>query len=93
MSTPQARMLLIDLTEFATRQQFVYPHAWRVNDFVMWDNRSTQRCIADGGSIRTRCAISGRPGLREMVGPSPRRLIDFLALRLARPSSAWAAAG
>ena len=25
----------------ATREQFVYSHRWRVNDFVMWDNRST----------------------------------------------------
>jgi alpha-ketoglutarate-dependent 2,4-dichlorophenoxyacetate dioxygenase len=41
MPTPQARMLLLDLTEFATRERFVYPHVWRVNDLVMWDNRST----------------------------------------------------
>ena len=41
MSTPQARMLLLDLTEFATRERFVYSHVWRVNDLVMWDNRST----------------------------------------------------
>ena len=41
MSIPEARMLLLDLTEFATREQFVYSHAWRINDFVMWDNRST----------------------------------------------------
>jgi alpha-ketoglutarate-dependent 2,4-dichlorophenoxyacetate dioxygenase len=25
----------------ALREQFVYSHAWRANDFVMWDNRST----------------------------------------------------
>jgi alpha-ketoglutarate-dependent 2,4-dichlorophenoxyacetate dioxygenase len=41
MSLPEARMLLLDLTEFATREQFVYSHVWRTNDFVMWDNRST----------------------------------------------------
>jgi alpha-ketoglutarate-dependent 2,4-dichlorophenoxyacetate dioxygenase len=41
MSIPEGRMLLLDLTEFATREQFVYSHRWRVNDFVMWDNRST----------------------------------------------------
>jgi len=41
MPTAQARLLLLDLTEFATREQFVYPHVWQVNDFVMWDNRST----------------------------------------------------
>jgi alpha-ketoglutarate-dependent 2,4-dichlorophenoxyacetate dioxygenase len=41
MPTPLARMLLLDLTEFATREPFVYSHVWRVNDLVMWDNRST----------------------------------------------------
>ena len=41
MPIPQARMLLLDLTEFATRERFVYSHVWRVNDLVMWDNRST----------------------------------------------------
>jgi alpha-ketoglutarate-dependent 2,4-dichlorophenoxyacetate dioxygenase len=37
MPTPQARMLLLDLTEFATRERFVYSHV----DLVMWDNRTT----------------------------------------------------
>jgi alpha-ketoglutarate-dependent 2,4-dichlorophenoxyacetate dioxygenase len=41
MPTPQARTLLLDLTEFATHDRFVYSHAWRVNDLVIWDNRST----------------------------------------------------
>src|SRR5206468_2522374 len=40
MPLPQARLLLLDLTELATRGRFVYSHAWRVNDLVMWDNRS-----------------------------------------------------
>ena len=31
----------LDLTELATQRQFVYSHVWRVNDLVMWDNRST----------------------------------------------------
>jgi alpha-ketoglutarate-dependent 2,4-dichlorophenoxyacetate dioxygenase len=41
MPIPDARLLLQDLTEFATKDRFVYSHVWRVNDFVMWDNRST----------------------------------------------------
>jgi alpha-ketoglutarate-dependent 2,4-dichlorophenoxyacetate dioxygenase len=41
MKLPQARMPLLDLTEFATRERFVYSHVWRINDPVMWDNRST----------------------------------------------------
>ena len=38
---PEARMFLRDLTEFATRERFVYSHEWRVNDLVIWDNRTT----------------------------------------------------
>ena len=41
MEEPEARMLLMDLTEFATQPQFVYTHSWAVGDLVMWDNRCT----------------------------------------------------
>ncbi len=41
MSLPEGRMLLHDLTEFATRERFVYAHAWRLHDLVVWDNRTT----------------------------------------------------
>ena len=37
---PEARAFIRDLTEHATQRQFVYSHAWRVNDLVMWDNRT-----------------------------------------------------
>ncbi len=30
-----------DLTEHATQREFVYSHAWRPHDLVMWDNRAT----------------------------------------------------
>jgi alpha-ketoglutarate-dependent 2,4-dichlorophenoxyacetate dioxygenase len=40
-SIPEARMFLRDLTEFATQPRFVYAHEWRVNDLVIWDNRTT----------------------------------------------------
>jgi alpha-ketoglutarate-dependent 2,4-dichlorophenoxyacetate dioxygenase len=39
MPTPEARILLKDLTEHATQPKFVYVHHWRVGDLVMWDNR------------------------------------------------------
>src|SRR3990172_6022810 len=39
MPMPEARVLLRDLTEHATRPKFVYVHRWRPWDFVMWDNR------------------------------------------------------
>jgi alpha-ketoglutarate-dependent 2,4-dichlorophenoxyacetate dioxygenase len=38
---PEARAFLRDLTEHATRPQFVYVHHWRQYDLVMWDNRQT----------------------------------------------------
>jgi alpha-ketoglutarate-dependent 2,4-dichlorophenoxyacetate dioxygenase len=38
---PEGRMFLRDLTEHATAPAFVYSHAWRPHDLVMWDNRST----------------------------------------------------
>ena len=41
MPTPEARILLRDLTEHATQPRFVYVHRWRPADFVMRDNRQT----------------------------------------------------
>jgi len=38
---PEGRVLLRDLIEHATQPQFVYRHAWRAADFVIWDNRAT----------------------------------------------------
>ena len=39
--TPEAMMLLRELTEHATQREFVYTHQWRVGDLVIWDNRTT----------------------------------------------------
>lgn len=38
---PEARDLIRDLTEHATRREFVYAHRWQQFDLVMWDNRQT----------------------------------------------------
>jgi alpha-ketoglutarate-dependent 2,4-dichlorophenoxyacetate dioxygenase len=45
MPTPEARVLLRDLTEHATQPAFVYVHKWRQHDFVMWDNRRTMHRV------------------------------------------------
>jgi alpha-ketoglutarate-dependent 2,4-dichlorophenoxyacetate dioxygenase len=45
MSTPEARILLRDLTEHATQPQFVYVHRWQPWDFIMWDNRRTMHRV------------------------------------------------
>ncbi len=38
---PEARLFIRDLTEHATRQEFVFSHHWKRWDLVMWDNRVT----------------------------------------------------
>src|SRR5262245_7240891 len=50
----EGRLLLQDLTEHATRPEFVYRHAWRVGDLVIWDNRATMHRARpfDDGSHR-----------------------------------------
>jgi alpha-ketoglutarate-dependent 2,4-dichlorophenoxyacetate dioxygenase len=41
MLVAEGRLLLAQLTEHATQKPFLYSHAWRPNDFVIWDNRAT----------------------------------------------------
>lgn len=41
MPNPEGLQLVEDLVEFATQEQFVYRHKWRVGDLLMWDNRCT----------------------------------------------------
>ncbi|HUF19510.1 MAG TPA: TauD/TfdA family dioxygenase [Burkholderiales bacterium] len=38
---PEGRLLLRDLVEHSTQPQFVYRHAWRPGDLVIWDNLAT----------------------------------------------------
>ena len=52
---PEARAFLRDLTEHATQRQFVHAHPWRVDDLVVWDNRTTLhrgRRYKDASEIR-----------------------------------------
>ena len=37
----EGRLLVRDLMEHATQQQFVYTHHWRIGDTLIWDNRCT----------------------------------------------------
>jgi len=41
MPLEEGRALLRELSEFATRPQFVYRHKWRVGDLLVWDNQQT----------------------------------------------------
>lgn len=48
MDKAESDALLARLFEHATRPEFVYRHNWRVGDFLLWDNCSTQhRAIID----------------------------------------------
>jgi alpha-ketoglutarate-dependent 2,4-dichlorophenoxyacetate dioxygenase len=52
---PEALAFVRDLAEHATQRQFVYSHAWRQHDLVMWDNRQTMhraRRYRDMGEVR-----------------------------------------
>jgi taurine dioxygenase len=42
MDEAESDALLEHLFKHATRPEFVYRHQWRVGDFLMWDNCSTQ---------------------------------------------------
>ena len=62
--TPVGRVLLEELTEFATQREFVYTHRWRAFDLVIWDNRRTMhraRRFDDTNEIRDmhRTTIAG----------------------------------
>lgn len=43
--TPEARIMIHDLTEDATRSEFVHSHKWRQFDLVMWDNRQVMHRV------------------------------------------------
>jgi alpha-ketoglutarate-dependent 2,4-dichlorophenoxyacetate dioxygenase len=38
---PEGRLLLKELTDHATKPQFVHHHEWTLGDLVIWDNRTT----------------------------------------------------
>ena len=55
MPLEEGRALLDRLMELATKPEFVYRHEWRVNDYVIWDDRCTMhrgRPYADSSERR-----------------------------------------
>jgi alpha-ketoglutarate-dependent 2,4-dichlorophenoxyacetate dioxygenase len=64
LPVPEARLLIRDLSEFATQPEFVYAHKWRQYDLVIWDNEQTMhraRRFNDTGEARDmrRTTIAG----------------------------------
>lgn len=48
MTEEESKPILEVLCRHATRHEFVYRHQWRLNDFLMWDNRCTMHlALAD----------------------------------------------
>jgi alpha-ketoglutarate-dependent taurine dioxygenase len=41
MSPEDSAMLLCRLQDWATQEQYVYRHKWKVGDFLLWDNTGT----------------------------------------------------
>lgn len=58
-------VLLEQLYEIGERSEFVYEHQWRLNDFVMWDNRCSIHARTwfppEERRLLRRCAIEGAP--------------------------------
>jgi alpha-ketoglutarate-dependent 2,4-dichlorophenoxyacetate dioxygenase len=85
MPTAEARALLRELREAATRPELVYTHRWRVGDLVMWDNR----CMLHRGRpwdetryrrVMHRTTVAGEGPTAPDEGPaaiSPAREVDM----------------
>jgi alpha-ketoglutarate-dependent 2,4-dichlorophenoxyacetate dioxygenase len=85
MPTAEARALLRELREAATRPELVYTHRWRVGDLVMWDNR----CMLHRGRpwdesryrrVMHRTTVAGEGPTAPDEGPaevSPARAVDM----------------
>ena len=84
MPTGEARALLRDLLERATKPALVYTHGWRPGDLVMWDNR----CVLHRGRpwdesvyrrVMHRTTVAGQqPVVPEVSGAvvTPAREVD-----------------
>ena len=85
MPTAEARALLRELREAATRPELVYTHRWEVGDLVMWDNR----CMLHRGRpwdesryrrVMHRTTVAGEGPTAPDEGPasvSPAREVDL----------------
>ncbi len=76
MDDRDARQLLAQLLDEATRQEFVYSHQWRQGDVVMWDNRAMLHrgrpwdYKRERSMVRTTISASDADGLSEVKPPA-----------------------
>src|SRR6266851_985249 len=75
MDDRDARQLLAQLLDEATRREFVYVHKWRQGDAVMWDNRAMLHrgrpwdYTKERSMIRTTISATDADGLNEVRPP------------------------
>jgi len=75
MDDRDARQLLAQLLDEATRQEFVYSHKWRQGDAVMWDNRAMLHrgrpwdYKRERSMVRTTISATEADGLGEVKPP------------------------
>jgi alpha-ketoglutarate-dependent 2,4-dichlorophenoxyacetate dioxygenase len=75
MDDRDARQLLAQLLDEATRPEFVYSHKWRQGDAVMWDNRAMLHrgrpwdYARERSMVRTTISATEADGLSEVKPP------------------------
>ncbi len=75
MDDRDARQLLAQLLDEATRSEFVYTHKWRTGDAVMWDNRAMLHrgrpwdYTKERSMVRTTISATEADGLNEVKPP------------------------
>jgi alpha-ketoglutarate-dependent 2,4-dichlorophenoxyacetate dioxygenase len=75
MDDRDARQLLAQLLDEATRRDFVYSHKWRQGDAVMWDNRAMLHrgrpwdYAQERTMVRTTISATDADGLNEVEPP------------------------
>ncbi len=75
MDDRDARQLLAQLLDEATRPEFVYTHKWRTGDAVMWDNRAMLHrgrpwdYTKERSMVRTTISATEADGLGEVKPP------------------------
>lgn len=57
MDEAEGIALLADLERHATQDKYVYRHKWRVDDVLMWDNRSTMHCVTPYDAAKEKRAV------------------------------------
>ena len=75
MDDRDARQMLAQLLDEATRPEFVYTHKWRQGDAVMWDNRAMLHrgrpwdYTKERSMVRTTISATDADGLNEVKPP------------------------